>query len=78
MAERLHHTPKKNGKNIKKFVDDVQKKQEKQINNMIKYYKRTPLVYNQDLRNILDTARNQIIGIPSYVQFSRKIFIYKF
>ena len=77
MAEKMPHTPKKNGKPVKKYCDEITKKQEKLINSMIKYYDRTRLAYNQDLRNLFTTAKNQINGIPTYVQFSRKPFIHE-
>ena len=77
MAEKMPHTPKKNGKPIKKYCDEITEKQEKLINNMIKYFERTRLAYNQDLRNLFTVAKNQILGVPTYVQFSRKPFIHR-
>lgn len=77
MTESIPHTPKNSGKPIKKYRDEVIEKQEKQINNLIKYFERTPLAYNQDLRNAITTARDQIYRVPTKVQFSRKTFVYK-
>ncbi len=65
----------KAGKPSNKQTDDLITKQSKYIKNMMLYFNRTSLAYNQELRSLFENAESQILGKPSLVAFSRKKFI---